>query len=368
MCACGSSGGAGDKFPPQQPPATPAISTSAAQNGAVIVTLADATAGTTIYYTMDGSAPTNQSQIYEAPFLVAGSLTVKAMADVPTTTLNSQVASQTFSLNIPSGTLVWSDEFTNSGSTNAQPNPSTWTYDMGTDCCGNHEWEDYCAWNSSVSPCNPSNPNAYEGTDGYLHIVARQTSPGLAAGNFTSGRLKSEGLFSFMYGRIEARMMLPESQGMWPAFWMLGNSIATVNWPACGELDIMEHIDGSNPPPSVGAPAPGYDWIAGSVHGGTSSNEANGTQQYHPAGFSAAAWHTYGMIWTKGQIEFYVDSTTNVYATFTPANFPGTWPFDQGPEFILLNLAVGGDWPGAPNASTPFPSEMQVDYVRIYTY
>lgn len=74
------------------------------------------------------------------------------------------------------------------------------------------------------------------------------------------------------------------------------------------------------------------------------------------------------MIWTKGQIEFYVDSTTNVYATFTPANFPGTWPFDQGPEFILLNLAVGGDWPGAPNASTPFPSEMQVDYVRIYTY
>ena len=365
MCGCGS-GGAGDKFPPEQPAATPTISTAPAQNGAVIVSLADATSGTTIYYTLDGSAPTNQSQIYEAPFLVDGRLTVKAMAGAESGTLNSQVASQTFSTSIPSGTLVWSDEFTNTGSAPAEPNPSIWTYDVGTDCCGNHEWEDYCAWNSSVSPCNPANPNAYEGSDGYLHIVARQTSAGLAAGNFTSGRLKSQGLFSFMYGRIEARMMLPEEQGMWPAFWMLGNSIATVNWPACGELDIMEHIDGSNPPPSVGAAAPGYDWIAGSVHGGTSANEANGTQQYHPAGFSAAAWHTYGMIWTKGQIEFYVDSPSNVYATFTPANFPGTWPFDEGPQFILLNLAVGGDWPGAPNASTKFPAEMQVDYVRIY--
>ena len=162
-------------------------------------------------------------------------------------------------------------------------------------------------------------------------------------------------------------MMLPESQGMWPAFWLLGSNITAIPWPACGEIDIMEHIDGNNPPPYVGAPAPGYDWIAGSVHGGTSSNEANGSQQYHPTGFSAAAWHTYGMIWSKGEVQFYVDSPTNIYATFTPANFPGAWPFDQGPMFILLNLAVGGDWPGGPNATTVLPSTMLVDYVRIYS-
>ncbi|MFP5229912.1 MAG: family 16 glycosylhydrolase, partial [Acidobacteriota bacterium] len=135
---------------------------------------------------------------------------------------------------------------------------------------------------------------------------------------------------------------------------------------ACGEADIMEHIDGSNPPPSVGAPAPGYDWIAGSVHGGTSSTHADGSQEYHPAGFSAAAWHTFGMIWTPGQIQYYVDSPANIYATFNTSNFKGAWPFDQGPMFIILNLAVGGDWPGNPDATTVFPGNLLVDYVRIY--
>ncbi len=98
----------------------------------------------------------------------------------------------------------------------------------------------------------------------------------------------------------------------------------------------MEHIDGNNPPPYAGGTPPGYDWVAGSVHGGTAANEANGSQQYHAAGFSAADWHTYGMIWSKGKIEYYIDDPANIYATFTPANFPGTWPFDQGPQFIIL--------------------------------
>ena len=178
-----------------------------------------------------------------------------------------------------------------------------------------------------------------------------------------SARLKSQGLFSFQYGRIEARMMLPESQGMWPAFWLLGNNITTVSWPACGEADIMEHIDGAVPP----SPNLGVDWIAGSVHGGTTSTHADGSQQYHPAGFSAAAWHTYGMIWTKNQVQFYVDDPANIYATFNSSNFNGAWPFDQGPMFIILNLAVGGDWPGSPNTTTVFPGPMLVDYVRIYT-
>ncbi len=342
--------------------ATPSIATAAAQNGASIVSLSDATAGATIYYTLDGSPPTTSSPRYFAPFLVASNLTVNAIAAAPGLT-NSAVATRSFAPNIPSGTLVWSDEFSNSGASNAQPNPAIWAYETGYQCCGNHEQETYCAWNSASAPCNPASSNAFVGADGYLHIVAQQSSPGV----YTSARLRSQGLFSFMYGRVEARMKLPESQGMWPAFWLLGNNVATVSWPACGEMDVMEHIDGSDPPFHVGAAPPGYDWIAGSVHGGVSSAaEVNGSQRYHPAGFSAAAWHIYGMIWTKGRIQYYVDSPSNIYATFNTASFAGTWLFDQGPAFLILNLAVGGDWPGNTGHTTVFPSTMLVDYVRIY--
>lgn len=365
LCGCGNGGASTSPTPTPTPPATssaatPTISTAAAQNGALIVSIADATAGATLYYTLDGSTPTTNSQIYQAPFLVSSNITVKVLAAASGFS-NSAIASQSFSPTIASGTLVWSDEF--AGGPQSQPDAKTWTYDVGKNCCGNNELETYCSWNSSASPCDPTNPNAYVGSDGYLHVVARKPSTGV----YTSGRLKSQGLFSIMYGRIEARMKLPESQGMWPAFWLLGNNIATINWPACGELDVMEHIDGSNPPFYVGATPPGYDWIAGSVHGGTSGNPADGSQRYNPSGFSAADWHIYGMIWSKGQVQFYVDSPSNVYATFTPSNFNGPWPFDAGPQFVILNLAVGGDWPGSPDATTVFPSEMLVDYVRVYS-
>jgi beta-glucanase (GH16 family) len=351
MCGCG--GGNTSSAGPTQPTpaATPVISTSPAQNGALIVSITDTMAGATIYYTIDGTVPTPSSQIYQAPFLVITHLTVSAIA-AGSGYANSSVATKQFMPNIPAGTLVWSDEFT-AGSANSQPNPSTWTYDTGHSGFGNNEQETYCAWGSNTSPCATASPNAYLGTDGYLHIAAEK--PG--AGVYTSARLKSQGLFSFMYGRIEARIKMPESQGMWPAFWLLGNNIATVDWPACGELDVMEHVDGSNPENK------GYDWVQASVHG----TGLDGGTPYTAPGFSAAAWHTYGMIWSQGKIEYYVDDPTKIYETFTTNNTAGTWPFDQGPQFILLNLAVGGSWPGNVDATTVFPSEMLVDYVRIYT-
>jgi len=194
---------------------------------------------------------------------------------------------------------------------------------------------------------------------GDLHIIARQPSPGV----YTSARLKSQGLFSFMYGRIEARIKVPESQGMWPAFWLLGNNITTIGWPACGELDIMEHINGNNSPSHVGAEPPGHDWVQSSVHG----KGLDGGTPYHPDKFSAADWHIYGMNWSKGKVEFYIDDPAHPYESFTPENTKGTWPFDQGPQFILLNLAIGGDWPGNVDKTTVFPSDMLVDYVRIYS-
>ncbi len=367
LCACGSGGGSGstnNNPPPPTPAATPAITTAQAQGGASIVTIADTTSGATIYYTLDGSTPTTSSQVYQAPFLVATAMTVNAIAAASGES-NSAVATQNLTANAASGTLVWSDEFANTGSSNAQPNASVWGYDTGFQCCGNNEQETYCAPTSNTSPCSTTNPNAYVGTDGYLHIVAMQPSSGV----YTSARMKTEGLFSFMYGRLEARIMVPESQGMWPAFWLLGNNIKTINWPGCGELDVMEHIDGVNPPASAGGTPLGYDWIAGSVHGGTSSAELNGSTTYHPSGFSAGAWHTYGMIWSKGEIQYYVDDPSNIYATYksTDATWANnSWPFDQGPQFILLNLAVGGSWPGNVDSTTQFPGNMLVDYVRIY--
>jgi beta-glucanase (GH16 family) len=376
LCAAGLSlalgassacGGGGTIAPVQQPTvATPSITSSAnhTQNGAVIVTLTDGTSGATVYYTTDGSTPTTSSIQYLAPFLVDANTTVNAMATAAGST-SSQVATRTFSPNIASGTLVWEEDFANSGTSIAQPDPAVWTYDTGYRCCGNNEQETYCAWGSSTSPCNPSSPNAYVAPGGGLNIVAENPS----TGTYTSTRLKSEGLFSFQYGRIEATIEIPESQGMWPAFWMLGNNITTMSWPACGEADIMEHIDANNTP--FGGPGsgvlPGYDWYQASIHG----TGLNAGTPWPPTGsstvYSGTVWHTYGMIWTKGQVQYYIDSPSNIIETFTASNpGQGTWPFDQGPMFIIVDLAVGGDWPGNVNSTTVFPSTMQVQDVKIF--
>ena len=259
----------------------PTTSTTAAQNGAVIVSLADTTPGAAIYYTVDGSTPTTSSQQYQAPFLVASNLTVNAIATAAGT--SSTVSSQAFSPNIPSNTLVWSDEFNNSTGAPAQPDPTVWTYDTGNSGFGNNELEDYCAWGSSTSPCSTTNPSEFVGTDGYLHIVAQQPSPGV----YTSARLKTQGLFSFQYGRIEFRAMVPEAQGFWPANWLMGNNIATVNWPACGEMDVLERVNAAGTP---------LDWNAGSIHGtGFTGGTGLGMHYDFPSGQTAAQWHTYGM-------------------------------------------------------------------------
>jgi beta-glucanase (GH16 family) len=365
MCGCGGSGaGSGGNFGSggsgENQTAAPTISSTPAQNGAVIVSLASAT-DAVIFYTVDGSTPTPSSQQYQAPFLVSSNLTVSAIAisGASTVLTPSTVTIQSFTLNIPSGTLVWSDEFTNSTGAIAQPNPAVWTYDTGTDCCGNNEVEDYCAWGSAISPCGTANPSEYVGIDGYLHIEAQQPSPGV----YTSARLKTQGLFSFQYGRFEVRAMVPEAQGFWPAAWLMGNNIANINWPACGEQDVLERIDAAATP----------DWNSGSIHGtGFTGGTGLGTLYYFPSGETAAQWHTYGMIWSQGSVAYYVDDSAHPYVTYTTGSLSGlsgaVWPFDAGQSnFILLNLAIGGDWPGSPDSSTPFPSEMLVDYVRVYT-
>ncbi len=230
--------------------------------------------------------------------------------------------------------LLWSDEF--NGPAGSPPNPTYWTYDLGTDCCGNNELETY----------TNSSENAHMDGLGHLDIHIENPSPGV----YTSSRIKTEGLFGVDYGRIEARIKIPAGQGMWPAFWMLGNNITSIGWPNCGEIDIMENIGST--------PATAY----GSLHGPDSYNE---TAQYQlPNGALADDFHVYSVEWSADQITFYVDG--NLYETQSSGASGWVFNLPSNPFFIILNAAVGGDWPGAPNATTVFPQDMLVDYVRVY--
>jgi beta-glucanase (GH16 family) len=337
--------------------AMPSFNLSPAQNGAVVLGISDITQNARICYTADGSMPTATSAQYLAPFLMTTSASIKAIA-LLAGDMTSVVTTQAVTANIASGMLVWSDGFSNSTSSNAQPNPAVWGYDAGASGWGNAELEDYCAWASTTSPCSAANPNAYVGTDGYLHIVAQQPS----AGVYTSARLKTLGLFSFQYGRLEFRVQVPEAQGFWPTAWMLGNNFATSGWPACGEMDVMERVN----------VATSLDFNVGSIHGPGFTGKPIGTNYNFPNGVTASTWHTYRVIWKPGSVAYYVDDPIKPYMTYTPKSLAGlsvaSWPFDEGQaNFIILNLAVGGLYPGASAAATSFPSQVPVDYVRLYT-
>src|SRR5579875_2796102 len=247
--------------------------------------------------------------------------------------------------------LVWADEF-NAG--DGDPDPADWTYETGGGGWGNAEREVYCSPRTTDPPCDPvGKPNSFVGADGYLHLVARRN----AAGQWTSARLVTHELQGFQYGRIEARIRIPKGQGVWPAFWMLGDDIKEHPWPACGELDIMENI-GKEP---------------GTVHGSAHGTGFAGGVLTKPFALPSRKafgddFHVYGLLWSPGEVQFYVDDPARVYATFTPADMPkgSVWPFDDGRYFLLLNLAMGGSWPGPPDAATPPVEEMLVDYVRVY--
>ena len=243
--------------------------------------------------------------------------------------------------------LVWSDEF--NGPDGSAPDSSKWTYDLGGKGWGNSELE--CYTNSLQNA---------QIQGGNLVITAQKQAVTCSDGtsnNYTSARLKTQGLFSQAYGRFESRIKIPQGQGMWPAFWMLGNEITTAGWPKCGEIDIMENI-GKEPAT-----------VHGSLHGpSTSSATSDASAAFSlPAGQNFADnFHLFAVEWEPGTVRFYVD--TNLYERVNQSQWPagGTWVFDH-PFFILLNGAVGGTWPGSPDTTTQFPQQILVDYVRVYT-
>lgn len=279
-----------------------------------------------------------------------GAHALKAVAQDSTgNSATSSVVSITVS-NVPSlpgWQLVWNDEFSQADGTS--PDSSKWGYNLGGGGWGNGELETYT---------NITNNARIEG--GHLVIEARQQIVGSTT-NYTSARMVTSGKWSWTYGRIEARIKLPKGQGIWPAFWMLGTSInAGVNWPYCGEIDIMENIG------KTGEQAKVYGTIHGPQPGGDYNNGAGVGGGYTlPVGVFADDYHVFAVEWTTNLFKWYVD--TNLYFTATPASLPGggTWVFTNA-QFILLNLAVGGAWPGYPDGTTVFPQQMLVDYVRVY--
>ncbi|AFR27665.1 glycoside hydrolase family 16 protein [Arthrobacter sp. Rue61a] len=244
------------------------------------------------------------------------------------------------------GKLVWSDEF--NGPAGMAPDPGKWTHDTGGSGWGNGELQYYTS----------STSNAAADGQGNMAITARKENPAgyqchYGPCQYTSARLISAGKFSRTQGRFEARLKVPKGQGMWPAFWMLGDNVFTDGWPASGELDVMENV----------GKEPGTVW--GSIHGpGYSGANASNASYTLPGGKALGdAFHTFTVDWGPDSITWYIDGIS--YSQKTKATTSGPWVFDHD-FFLLLNLAVGGYWPGAPNSGTQFPQSLLVDYVRVY--
>ncbi len=241
-------------------------------------------------------------------------------------------------------TLTWSDEF--NGPDGSAVDPTKWKHDVGGTGWGNNELEYYTdgMQNAVVQGGNLVVTATKDG--------ASQYSCSYGTCQYTSARLLTEGLFSQQYGRFEARAQMPTGKGLWPAIWALGSNIATVNWPACGEIDFMETI--------------GTD--IHNNHGSLHMPNGYGPSGMYtlPNGASYAdAFHTFAIEWEPGTIRFYVDD--QLYETQNRTSVPGgdTWEFEH-PFFLLINVAVGGQWPGSPDATTVFPQTLKVDYVRVY--
>ncbi len=233
--------------------------------------------------------------------------------------------------NYPGMTLVWSDEFSD-----ATINADNWTHEQGAGGWGNNELQNYTNMpgNSSV-------------VDGKLNITATKPAPNF----YRSARMISKGKKEFTYGRIDIRAKMPIGKGIWPALWMLGGNISSVSWPKCGEIDIMEYL--------------GHDQVKiyGTAHYDKNGHQSKGGNYVLPNGGSYhEQFHVFSIVWQENSIRWYVDYHKYFEVSSTSIEFAA---FNL-PQFFIMNIAVGGNWPGNPDASTQFPQTMYVDYVRVF--
>jgi len=239
-----------------------------------------------------------------------------------------------------SWTLTWSDDF--EGIAGSSPDKLKWTYDIGT---GNNGWG-----NSELEYYTNRTSNVQLNGEGQLVITARKES--YSGSGYTSARIKTQGLFSQTFGRFEARIKTPTGPGIWPAFWLLGDNITEVSWPQCGEIDIMEQR-GQQPAITHGSVhGPGY-------YGANAITKSYGLM----TGRFDTDFHIYAIEWGEDYIDFFIDEY--LYQRIQPSDLTGEWVFNK-PFFIILNVAVGGNYVGYPTTGTPFPQSMIIDYVKVY--
>jgi beta-glucanase (GH16 family) len=235
--------------------------------------------------------------------------------------------------------LSWSEEFNYTG----LPDSTKWSYDVGGDGWGNNELEYY----------TKGSPNNVEVSNGTLKIKAIRENK--ENREYTSTRMHTKGKADFTYGKIEIRAKLPAGRGIWPAIWMLGSSVGTVDWPECGEIDIMEHVGFDK------------DTIVGTVHT-KSYNHVKGTQKGNKVFIKDPynSYHLYSIEWTPEGMAFLLDNARYYYIA-NEHKTAAEWPFDS-PFFLILNVAIGGNWGGQKGIDPLiFPAAMEVDYVRVYT-
>ncbi len=237
----------------------------------------------------------------------------------------------------PGYTLNWQEEFEGN-----QLNTSEWNYEIGNNGWGNNELQYY----------TDSDDNSFM-QDGNLVIKAIKEN--FNGAPYTSARLTTQNKKVFTHGRIDVRAILPEGQGIWPAIWMLGNNFSTIGWPACGEIDIMELI-GHEPSKVHGTAHWGPQGQSWSHHQGAHYSLSGGEK------FSEK-YHVFSIIWETDVIKWYVDD--NLYYTINRSDVNGSYPFNMD-FFFILNIAVGGNWPGNPDGTTQFPQIMVVDYIRVF--
>jgi beta-glucanase (GH16 family) len=241
------------------------------------------------------------------------------------------------------GSLAWTDEF--NGRRGRRPDPGKWTFETGYGW-GDHELQSY----------TDRAANAALDGRGHLAIVARPeryTGPDGRTASYTSARINSRAKFEFAYGRVEARIRVPRGRGLLPAFWALGSNLDTAGWPAAGEIDIME-VNGSEP-----------FTLHGTLHGPRSGHKDYALEASRRTRVALArGFHVYGVSWTPGRISFRLDGAVYAVRRRSDLSVGSSWRFDH-PFFLLLTLAVGPRWLGPPNATTPWPATMLVDWVRV---
>ncbi len=256
--------------------------------------------------------------------------TLTVTSDVILNTVCWGLCSDCLSENTLVWNQVWSEEFEGT-----QLNSNNWSYEIGNSGWGNNELQNYT-----------NSPSNIELSNGSLKITARNENSN--GSDYSSARIISNNLQEVQYGKIEARIKAPIGQGIWPAFWMLGANYENVGWPQCGEIDIMEHINNESLTNGT------MHWYNGTGHSYKGSSVPMIEQDFH----------VYGIIWDEVSVQFLLDSMP--YYEFEYSNYQNATPIFTKPFFFLLNVAVGGNWPGNPDATTVFPATMEVDYIRLF--